>query len=295
MGLVALVDDGSGGAETLPDLVAELLGHGAEVFPLLVEFLQFLEGFYHVLVCSEGFGLLAEGGLGFQVLLEVQVAEFAVDVHQVVELGDIQLIRIVYVAEILLGNRADLAPAVLDVTELGEGVLHVAGLLDQGLELFDDGLLLGEVLLAQGVLFLIIFGPLFLVFHVQRLEAGLDGGEGAHGATLHRHSGIFCGGVFIGFHYLGVFAGSGFLLGKLFIEGGLDGLGLLEPLHAVFTVFQFLEQGGELGEGLFGEIHRLFCGLFYDLCYICSHFLGHRLNFFTHALIEVRLNINSQI
>ena len=89
MGLIALVHHRGGGAEALPDFVAVFLGHGAQVLPLLVQFLQLLEGLYHVLVLGQGLGLLAEAGLGLQVLLEVQVTEFAVDIYQVVELGNV--------------------------------------------------------------------------------------------------------------------------------------------------------------------------------------------------------------
>ena len=235
MGLVALVDDGSGGTETLPDAFAVLLGHGAQVFPQLVQFLEFLEGFHHVLFLGEGFRLLAVSGLGFQVFLEVQVPEFAVDVHQVVELGDIQLISVIDIPEILLGNRADFPPAVLDVTELGESVLHVSGLLHEGFEFLDHGLLPGEILFPLGILFLVEFCALFLIFHIESLETGLDGGKGADGAALHGDGGLFRRGVLIGLVNGGVLAGFGLLLGEALIEGGLDGLRLLGPLHAVFA------------------------------------------------------------
>ena len=167
MGLVLLVDYGGGGAETLPDLFTEFLGHGAQVLPLLVEFLEFLEGIHHIVVLRQSLGRLAEGRLGLQVLLEIQIPEFAVNVHQVVELGHIQLVGVVHVAEALLGDGTHFPPAVLDVPELGEGVLHVSGLLHQGLELLDDGLLFGQILFPLGVQFLIIFGTLLLIGHVQ--------------------------------------------------------------------------------------------------------------------------------
>ena len=244
MGLVPFVDDGSGGAETLPDGVAVLLGHGAQVFPLFVQFLQLLEGFHHILVLSQGFGRFAEHRLGFQILLEIEVAQFAVDVHQIIELGHIQLISIVDVAETLLGNRADLAPLVLDFTELGEGILHVAGLFHQGLQLFDDGLFLGQIFFPLGILLAVKGGTLLLVVQVQFLEAGLDGGEGAHRAALHGNGSFLYTGILVRLFHSGVFAGFGLLLGKPFIESGLDGLRLLGPFHTVFTFFQFLEQLG---------------------------------------------------
>ena len=317
VGLVFLVHHGSGGAETLPDGIAVLLGHGAQVFPLLVQFLQLLEGFHHVLVLTQGLGLLAESGLGFQVLLEVQVAEFAVDVYQVVELGHVQLVGIVDVTEILLGHRANLSPAVLDVAELGEGFLHISGLFHQGLQLFDDGLLLLQVLLTLGVLLLIIFGALFLVFHIEGLEAGLNGSERAHRAALHGNGGIFHGRILVRFLHGGVFAGFGLFAGKALIEGRFQSLGLLGPLHAVFTGFQLLEQLRQFGKGLLTVVHGGFLDLFHSILdavyhlyglvghggygvlhflhdgsffyflfllgYICG-FIDHRLNFFTHSI-----------
>jgi len=104
-----------------------------------VELLEFLEGAHDILALGEGLGLLAELGLGLEVLAEIQVAEFAVDLHEVVELLHVQLVGIVDVAEILLRDRTGLAPAVLDLPELREGVLHVALLLDEVLQVLDDG------------------------------------------------------------------------------------------------------------------------------------------------------------
>ena len=279
MGLVLLVDYGGGGAETLPDLFAEFLGHGAQVLPLLMEFLEFLEGIHHIVVLRQGLGRLAEGRLGLQVLLEIQIPELAVNVHQVVELGHIQLVGVVHVAETLLGNRAHLTPAVLDVPELGESVLHVSGLLHQGLELLDDGLLPGQVLLPLGVQFLVVLCTLLLIGHVQRLETGLDGGKGTHRAALEGNGLLIGRGVLVGFVHDGVFPGFRLFLGKTLIKGRFDGLGLLGPLHAVFTFRKTLEQTGQFGQGFLCEIHFLFL-----LGYICGFFVHHRLNFFTHSI-----------
>ena len=206
-----------------------------------MQFLEFLEGFHYVLVLGQGLCHFAEHRLGFQILLEIKVTQFAVDVYKVVELGHIQLISIVDVAEALLGNRAYLTPLVLDFAELGEGILHIAGLFHQGLQLFDDGLFLGQIFFPLGILLAVKGGTLLLVVQVQLLEAGLDGGEGAHGTALHRNGGFLYTGILVRLFHSGVFAGFGLLLGKPFIESGLDGFRLLGPFH---TFFQFLEQLG---------------------------------------------------
>ena len=300
MGLVTLVDNGSGSAETLPDGVTVFLGHGTQVFPLLVELLELLEGLYHILFLGQGLGLLAESGLGFEVLLEVKVTEFAVDVHEVVEFGHIELIGVVHVTETLLGHRTGVSPTVLDIAELGEGVLHLTGLFHEGLQLLDDGELGLEVLLPLGVLLFVEFGTLLLVLHVQGLETGLDGGERAHRAALQRNSGFFRRGIFVGFLYGIFFAGSGLFLGQPLIEGRFDGFGLFGPLHAVCTFFQALEQFRKFRQSLIREVHGLLFGLggffrfdgfsghldlfrlFLDF-YICGLYRHHRLRFFTHG------------
>ena len=132
-----------------------------------MEFLEFLECFYNIGIFRKGFSLLAESGLLLKVLLEVKVTELAVDINEVVELGDIELIGIVHVTEILLGNGTGFPPAVLDVTELGECVLHLSGLIYKGFELLNDCLLYREVLLPLGILLLVIFCTFLLIVHVQ--------------------------------------------------------------------------------------------------------------------------------
>ena len=280
MRLVAFVDNGGGGAEALPDFLAEFLGNGAQVFPLLVQFLELLEGLYHIFFLCQGFCALAVGGFGFQVLLEVQIPQLPVDIYQVVELGDIQLIGVVDVAEVLLRHRAGLPPAVLDVAEVRESVFHLAGLLYQGLEFLDDGLFFGQVFLALGVQLLVIFGPFLLVGHVQRLKAGLDGGKRAYRTALQGNGGFFYGGVVVRLLHGGIFAGLCLFLGKAFIEGALDGICLLGPFHAVFTFCQLLEQFRKFCQIFLCIVH--YRGLLFHFYYICGFFRYHRLNFFTH-------------
>ena len=303
MGLVFLVDDGGGGAETLPDGVAEFLGHGAVLLPLLMQLLELLEGAHHVLALGEGLGLLAELGLGLEVLAEVQVAEFAVDLHEVVELLHVQLVGIVHIPEILLGNRTDLAPAVLDLAELREGVLHVALLLDEGLQVLDDGLLLHKVGLALGIELAGVLRTLLLIGVVEGLEARLDRGERAQGGAHERLGGRFLHGIGIGFLDRRVLAGFRLFTGEPLVEGGLDGLGLLGTLHPVGTFRQFLEQSGQLGKGLLAIVDHglldflhdflhLFLRLFHDFLRFLDDFLhfldglGGSLDNFFHSLFH---------
>ena len=135
-----------------------------------------------------------------------------------------ELVCIVDVAEILLRNGTNLPPTVLDVPELGEGILHVAGVLYKGLQLFDNGLLCGKILLAEGVLLLVVFGAFLLVIDIKGLEAGFDGCEGAQRAALKGNGAFHLDGVLIRFLY-GVFlAGVGLFLGQTLVEGRFDGL-----------------------------------------------------------------------
>jgi hypothetical protein len=274
-----------------------------------VELLELLEGADHVLALGEGLGLLAELGLGLEVLAEIQVAEFAVDLHQVVELLHVELVGVIDIAEILLRDRTGLAPAVLDLAEFREGVLHVALLLDEGLEVLDDGLLLGEVVLALCVELAIVLGALFLISIVKGLEAGLDGGERAHGLARRGLGGHFFHSFGIGFFDRRILAGFRLFAGEPLIEGGLQGLSLLGTLHTVFAFRQFLKQSRQFSQGLLaivddgfldflGSLLHFFLGLLHNLlhffhgllgrflCYICGLDDGLedlRLHFFTHS------------
>ena len=173
-----------------------------------MELLEFLERGNDILFLRQFLGLLAELLLGLQVLLEVEVAQVAVDLDQVVELLHVELVGVVDVPEGRDGNRADFAPAVLDLAELREGVPHLALLFDQGFQFLDDGLLLHEVVLALGIELPVVLGALLLVIIVKGLETGFNRGEGildslpflggrGLGGRLRR-----CGGRLLGRHFL---------------------------------------------------------------------------------------------
>ena len=139
-----------------------------------MELLELAEGLDYILVLGELLCGFAESFLGLEVLLEIEVAEVAVDLDHVVELLDIVLVCIVDIPVILCGNGADGPPAVLNVAEGGERGTYVLLLLDEGLELLDDALLGGEVVLTLLFKLAVEFGAFFLVIVIQGLETGFD-------------------------------------------------------------------------------------------------------------------------
>ena len=61
--------------ETLPEALLVLVGHRTGLPPLVVEFLEFVEGLDDRGFEQQGLGLLAEGDLLFVVLLQVEIAQ----------------------------------------------------------------------------------------------------------------------------------------------------------------------------------------------------------------------------
>ena len=198
-----------------------------------MQFLQFTEGIYHILIFGQSFGLLAECLFRLQVLLEVQVTQVAVDLDHIVELLYQELIGIVQVAEILGGNRANLAPAVLDLAEGRERGAHILLCIHQSLQVLDDLLLGGEVLLALFFLLAVILRTLFFIGKVKRLETFFDGHERIHLFRFSLRLGSRCNGglrhllVGRGLLYGSLHAGFGLLLGKFLVESRFDGFRFL--------------------------------------------------------------------
>ena len=200
------------------------------------------------------------------------------------------MVGIVDVAEVLRRHLADFAPAVLDFPEFGEGILHFALFFHEGLEIFDDGLLLHQVFLAFGLLLAVVFRPFFLIGNIKRLEPGLDGGERALyrlGLRGNRLVLAFGGGLV----NRSIQPGIRLFLGEALVESGFDGLRLLGALHFVDTFCQTLEQFREFGKGFLGQIDQDFLGFLFLLRYIWGFGdgdrfgFGHdylRLQFFTH-------------
>ena len=128
-----------------------------------MEFLKFAECLHHVRILSKFFGILAELLLCLKVLLEVEVAEFAVDLHHIIELLDIQLICLIDVPVVLCRNRSDSPPSVLDLTELRECRIDIFLLLEKSLEIGNDSLFCSKVVLAFLFELPVVFSTLFLI------------------------------------------------------------------------------------------------------------------------------------
>ena len=116
--LVALVDNGRSSLEAGPNLLAQLLGNGANLAVLLVQLLQLVERADDVLLVGKVLGSLAQLGLKLEVLLEVVLASLRVELKQVVELLYVQLIVAPKLACLVGRNGLDVLPLLLQLLEL---------------------------------------------------------------------------------------------------------------------------------------------------------------------------------
>ena len=91
-------------AETVPHLVAHVLGHGACLAPFLVEGLELLECENHVFFGCESLGIGDDLLFVGEVFLEIVVAEFLVDLPLVIELLDGCLLAFPYIGRGGFGN-----------------------------------------------------------------------------------------------------------------------------------------------------------------------------------------------
>ena len=73
MSLVTLIDNSSSSLETCPDAFAEFLRDRAVLFPLLMQFLQFIECIHDILILREFFSGFTELLFSLKILLEVEV------------------------------------------------------------------------------------------------------------------------------------------------------------------------------------------------------------------------------
>ncbi len=116
--LVALVDNGRSSLEAGPNLLAQLLGNGANLAVLLVQLLQLVERADDVLLVGKVLGSLAQLGLELEVLLEVVLASLRVELKQVVELLYVQLIVAPKLVCLVGRNGLDVLPLLLQLLEL---------------------------------------------------------------------------------------------------------------------------------------------------------------------------------
>ena len=146
--LVALVHLGRGILEAIPQLLAQLLGHGADAPPLVVKQLQLLEGGHHVVVGEQGFGGLAQSGFLLEVLLEVVVAQLLVNLQQVVEVLDASLETLPQARYGSRGKLAGLFEGLLQLLEAGILLVDIVRIGGNRFHLFQNLLLAGQILLA---------------------------------------------------------------------------------------------------------------------------------------------------
>ena len=149
---MALVDNGCGCAEVFPDTVAELLGHGAGLLPLVVEHLQTLEGLDRVGQLGEGAGLAEQTRLDLEVFPEVEVTELLIHLQAVVKLLDGDLIRLPELVVGAGGHFADSLEGALELLEFREAQVDVVDILHKGVDVGDHALLL---LIVEPLLFLL--------------------------------------------------------------------------------------------------------------------------------------------
>ena len=96
--------------ETFPYLLA-LLGHlGSHLFPQRVQLLQLAESTHNIRLFQQIFSLLAKLQLCLKILLEVQIAEIAVDLDVVIKTPNSGIVRHVQIFLIRLRHKPNLIP-----------------------------------------------------------------------------------------------------------------------------------------------------------------------------------------
>ena len=173
-GLMLLVYTARSLLETLPKRLLELIGDGARLTPLVVEFLQFVKCLHDRRFQNQRLGRFAQRELLLVVLFQIEVAQLLVDLDEVVEILDMQVVGLPQILDVLLGNQPRLLPALLQFAELGERMVERLVRVDQFLQLLDDlqldfqvGFLLGverrdELVAAAAVLLEQVFEPKLL-------------------------------------------------------------------------------------------------------------------------------------
>ena len=166
-----LVDFRARLAETVPQRLFVFVGDRSDLAPLLVQFLQFVESRDDGSFQYERIGFLAKLQLGLVVLLQVQIAQFLVDLDEIVEILNVHVVRFPQVFQVGLGHGARLLPATLQLAEGIERMVERFVAVDQFFELLDDlqlGPVIGFFLLVQTGHVLV---PLAAVLGEQLLEA----------------------------------------------------------------------------------------------------------------------------
>ena len=145
---MALVDHGRSLLEFLPERLADILGHGAEVAPFVVESLQRTERSHRIGRVGKLLGRFDKLALGLEIFLEIEVAQLFVHLQMVVELLHNRLESLPGLR--LCGSRDILyrLEILLKLLEFGEFHVDIVDVAGDFLHLVDDLHLLCEVLLA---------------------------------------------------------------------------------------------------------------------------------------------------
>ena len=266
--LVALVDDGAGSLETVPDFLTLLLGHRTNLAILLMEFLQLMEGADDIRLVGQLLCGLTEALLLLLILTEVVFAGFAVQTEHIIELLHIELIVTPQFIGLLGRYILDLTPLLLQGFEL---LIAFVGLLRRGdhrLDLLDNLELLGQVGLFLGFLLLEDLSA----FLFDNAHLGLKGFFHFVGSdlVLLRIATAVDVGLETGFALCDMqLVESGLQIVNLFLLGSLVAVGDI-PDTLQNLCFGLVDLAGSFHlRSLFLNLLRLWCW-FLDVCFYCS-------------------------
>ena len=128
-----------------------------------MQFLKFTECLDYIIKICKLLSLLTEFCLNLKVFLEIKIAELAVDLDHIIELLHIELISLIDIPVALNRYRSDSLPSVLDFTECRESRIHILLLLKKSLQVSNNSLLKGKILLAFLIKLPVIFGTFLLI------------------------------------------------------------------------------------------------------------------------------------
>ena len=114
----------SSSLKTLPYLVFLILWHWANLFPLLMELLEFLECLGHGFFVHQFLSLLAKHDLGIEIFLHIKVTQLTVDVDFVEELLHQEMVGVPKVGVLGSGHLADGLPFILKHAEVVVSLLQ---------------------------------------------------------------------------------------------------------------------------------------------------------------------------
>ena len=80
-----LVDDATSLFEAVPEVFAQLASHRTNLSPFIVQLLQRTTSFYNIRILLKFLSSFAEQSLHLKILLEVQITQLNIDLHEVIE------------------------------------------------------------------------------------------------------------------------------------------------------------------------------------------------------------------